>query len=147
MNEKEIAFIICVNDENEFGEALNYIEALNVPEGYHTDVIAVREAPSMTAGYNAAMQNSNAKYKIYIHQDVFLIYKDLLKDLLALFRSDDQIGMVGAIGCRMLPENAYAIEQWDTGRVISNGIPNYFKGYEKTKQDEYSEVMAIDGMV
>ena len=46
MNEKEIAFIICVNDENEFKEALNYIDALNVPEGYHTDVIAVREAPS-----------------------------------------------------------------------------------------------------
>ena len=73
MNEKEIAFIICVNDENEFKEALNYIDALNVPEGYHTDVIAVREAPSMAAGYNAAMQSSNAKYKIYIHQDVFLI--------------------------------------------------------------------------
>ena len=30
MNEKEIAFIICVNDENEFKEALNYIDALNV---------------------------------------------------------------------------------------------------------------------
>lgn len=103
MNEKCIAFIICVNDENEFQESLNYIDALDVPEGYNTDVIAVREAPSMAAGYNLAMQSSDAKYKIYIHQDVFLIYKELLKDLISLFQNNDQIGMVGVLGCRVLP--------------------------------------------
>lgn len=146
MNEKEIAFIICVNDENEFKEALNYIDALNVPEGYHTDVIAVREAPSMAAGYNAAMQSSNAKYKIYIHQDVFLIYKDLLKDLIFLFRSDEQIGMAGVLGCRALPGNAHVIARWDTGKVISNGIPNHTNGYEKIGEKQYSDVMALDGM-
>lgn len=144
MNEKKIAFIICVNDEIEFQEALNYIEALNVPDGYSTDVIAVREAPSMAAGYNAAMQNSDAKYKIYIHQDVFLIYKELLRDLISLFQNNDQIGMVGVLGCRVLPENAYAIERWDTGKVLCNGLPNHFNGYENKKG--YSEVMGIDGM-
>ena len=146
MNEKKIAFIICVNDENEFKEALNYIEALNVPEGYHTDVIAVREAPSMAAGYNAAMQSSDAKYKIYIHQDVFLIYKYLLEDLIALFQSDGQIGMVGVLGCRALPENAHVIARWDTGKVISNGIPNHTNGYEEIGEKRFSDVMAIDGM-
>ena len=146
MNKKCIAFIICVNDEHEFQEALNYIDALNVPEGYSTDVIVVREAPSMAAGYNAAMQSSDAKYKIYIHQDVFLIYKELLRDLISLFQSDDQIGMVGVLGCRVLPQNAHVMERWDTGKVLSNGIPNYTNRYEEKNGTQYSDVMAIDGM-
>lgn len=146
MNEKEIAFIVCVNDENEFGESLNYIDTLNVPEEYHTDVIAVREAPSMAAGYNAAMRSSDAKYKIYIHQDVFLVYKDLLSDLISVFKSDEQIGMVGVLGCRVLPKNAHAMARWDTGRVMCNGIPNHINGYEKRNGNDHSEVMAIDGM-
>ena len=72
MNEKEIAFIICVNDENEFKEALNYIDALNVPEGYHTDVIAVREAAIYGSGIqccHAEVQMQN--YKIYIHSGCY----------------------------------------------------------------------------
>lgn len=146
MDENQIAFIVCVNDENEFNEALNYIEALKVPEGFHTDVIAIREAPSMAAGYNAAMQSSDAKYKIYIHQDVFLIYRELLEDLLALFQSDDEIGMVGVLGCRVLPLNAHSIARWDTGRTICNGVSGHFNGYEVQRMGEYSEVMAIDGM-
>ena len=55
MNDHKIAFIACVNDEEQFQEALYYIDRLYVPQGYETDVIAVREAPSMAEGYNAAM--------------------------------------------------------------------------------------------
>ncbi len=146
MNRKKIAFIACVNDDEEFSEALRYIEALTVPEGFETDVIAVREAPSMAGGYNAAMKSSDAKYKIYIHQDVFLIYKELLRDMLDVFQSDDTIAMIGVLGCRVMPENAHAISRWDTGKVFSNEVSCYFRGYEKKEEKAYSEVMAIDGM-
>ena len=145
MNEHKIAFIACVNDESEFEEALYYIDRLYIPEGYETDVIAVREAPSMAAGYNAAMSSSDAKYKIYIHQDVCLIYRNLLADMLETFQSDDEIGMLGVLGCRMMPENAIAISRWDSGRVYCNGNPTYFFGYEK-KDKTPLEVMALDGM-
>lgn len=144
MDEKKIAFIACVNDELEFGEALSYIEELKIPEGYKTDVIAVREAPSMAAGYQAAMESSDAKYKIYLHQDTFLIYPGLLWDMLEIFRSDDEIGLIGTIGSRMLPQNAHVISKWDTGMVYCNGTPGYFVGYEP--KEGVCEVMAVDGM-
>lgn len=144
MDEKKIAFIACVNDELEFSEALSYIEELKIPEGYQTDVIAVREAPSMAAGYQAAMASSDAKYKIYLHQDTFLIYPDMLKDLIEIFQRDETIGMIGTIGSRMLPQNAHVISKWDTGRVYCNGTPKYFAGYEP--KDGVCEVMAVDGM-
>lgn len=142
----KIAFILCVNEEQEFKEALSYIEALNIPEGYQTDVIAVRDAPSMAAGYNAAMKESDAKYKIYLHQDVFLIYRDLLKDLIAVFESDENIGMAGVLGCRVMPQNAHAIARWDTGRTLGNSNPPYFLRYQDKKGHTATDVMAIDGM-
>lgn len=146
MDNHKIAFIVCVNDDYEFGEALSYINDLVVPEGYRTDVIAVREAPSMAAGYNAAMKESDAKYKIYLHQDVFLIYKNLLGDMLKIFQSDESIGMIGTLGCRVLPRNAHAISRWDTGKVLYNGRGCYFHGYQKETLNTVLDVMAIDGM-
>ena len=95
MNEKKIAFITCVNNELEYAETLYYIERLVVPEGYETNIIAVREAPSMTAGYNAAMQSSDAKYKVYLHQDTFIINQNFIIEMLQIFRENEQIGMLG----------------------------------------------------
>ena len=48
MNEKKIAFIICMNDEAAYAECKYYIDHLSVPEGYELDVLAITEAPSMT---------------------------------------------------------------------------------------------------
>ena len=76
MNHKKITFILCVNDDTEFSECRFYLDRLILPEGFEKDIITIEEAPSMTAGYNAGMQSSDAKYKVYLHQDVFIIYKD-----------------------------------------------------------------------
>ena len=67
-NEKEIAFVICVNNEMVFQECVYYINRLQIPEGYTLDVIAIREAESMCSAYNEAMKCSQAKYKVYLHQ-------------------------------------------------------------------------------
>ena len=60
MNEKEICFIICSNDEVYLRECLYYISQLIVPEGYSIDVLTVTEAKSMTAGYNEAIATDKA---------------------------------------------------------------------------------------
>ena len=72
MNDKKIAFIIAVNNEQYFEECCFYIHRLSVPAGYDIDIIAIREADSMCAAYNAGMNNSDAKYKVYMHQDVMI---------------------------------------------------------------------------
>ena len=64
MNDRQIAFIMCVNDDRQADESEFYIRCLDVPEHYEVDVIRVREAVSMAAGYNAAMQSSEARYKV-----------------------------------------------------------------------------------
>lgn len=102
MDEKKIAFILCVNDEMEYMECKQYLDYLIVPEGYVTDIFAVQEAPSMAAGYNAGMQNSDAAYKVYLHQDVFIINRNFIGDMLAVFGEDARIGLMGCVGASHL---------------------------------------------
>lgn len=113
MNSKKICFIICVNDNAYEEECLKYIRTLNVPAGFEIEQLSVRGAASMTSGYNEAMRASDAKYKIYIHQDVFLINKNIINDLLKIFE-DDSIGLVGLVGSIKLPESAI---MWDGERI------------------------------
>ena len=91
--DRKFAFISCVNQNAMYEESLRYARALRVPEGYETEFIAVRGASSMTGGYNEAMLRTNARYKIYLHQDVFLVNRDLLFELLSLFQANPRIGL------------------------------------------------------
>lgn len=98
LDEHSICFISCVNDENEYAGCKQAISELEMPAGYQVEILGVRHAASMTAGYQQAMEASNAKYKIYLHQDVFVINPTLLQDLLDLFIAHPEIGMIGLAG-------------------------------------------------
>jgi len=108
-------FIACVNNEDLYKESLLYIRQLDIPEGFAIECRAVRNARSITSGYNAAMRKSDAKYKIYIHQDVYIINKRFLHDLLSLFNSDKAIGLVGMVGSADIPEDGV---WWEARQIL-----------------------------
>lgn len=116
MDENKIAFISCVNNEKQYNEALYCISKLQVPPGFNVQCVAVRGAISMAAGYNTGMLETDAKYKVYMHQDVDIVCKDFIEKLLCIFNSDKDIGAIGMVGCTRatsqkswweLPENIY----------------------------------------
>lgn len=144
MNSKKIAFILCVNDEREKNECIGYLDRLIVPEGYEKDVIAVAEAPSMAAGYNAGMHSSDAKYKVYIHQDTYIINQNFIRDMLKVFE-DKEVGLLGMIGTRKVPRDSYVVNAWDTGKVYHNGNYPIVLGYQEENR-LYTEVEAVDGL-
>ena len=84
MNNHKFCFIICTNNDLLLEEALHYINHLYLPEGYETDLITINEASSMTTAYNEALSATDAKFKIYMHQDVFILNKYILTDLLKI---------------------------------------------------------------
>lgn len=146
MNEKEIAFIMCVNNERQAEESVYYIENLNMPDGYQKDIIAVRGAESMTAGYNAAMLESKAKYKVYLHQDTCIINKNFIEDVLRCFKSDEQIGMLGCVGCDAVPMNGWVVAAWNVGTVFHNCIPAKMERRQNADKTPI-EVEALDGLM
>lgn len=102
-DERRVCFITCVNDERVYEEACLYLRQLQLPAGMELQLLPVRGAASMCAGYNQAMRQSSARYKVYLHQDVFLTQRDFIRRMLALFAADAGIGMMGLTGCQALP--------------------------------------------
>jgi SAM-dependent methyltransferase len=102
-NENAICFITCVNDDEQYKRMLDSINNLLVPDGYGIECLAVRNAASMTGGYNAALQESNSKYKVYLHQDVLILNKRFLFDILKIFQTDKKAGALGVVGSRRVP--------------------------------------------
>lgn len=111
MNEWKISFIACVNDEAMYAESLLYLRHLEIPEGFEIDFISIRGASSMASGYEEGRRKSDAKYNIYLHQDVLVIQKDILFRLLQCFQKDVKIGLIGLAGAVSLPES---LIWWDS---------------------------------
>ncbi len=101
-NEKKICFIICTNDELQLQECLLYLNLLKVPKGYEIELLTIMDAESMASGYNEGMNASDAKYKIYLHQDSFITEPFFLEKMLQVFKRDKKIGMFGIVGAEKL---------------------------------------------
>lgn len=143
MNTERIAFIICVNDEKSYEECVFYINRLWVPDGYEVEIFAIREAESIYRAYNYAMQQSDAKYKIYMHQDVLLIKQNILLQLVDMFKKNQKIGMIGLLGGTNLPENRRFYRSWDAGNVLGC---NDKKAFWNALGEDATRVWAVDGM-
>lgn len=142
---KKAAFIVCVNDQETFAECLFYLDRLKLPQGFEKDVIAVEDAPSMAAGYNAGMQSSDAEYKIYMHQDVCIINRNFIADICHIFEMDADIGILGCVGATKLGREAMAVTAWNTGKVIHNCVPMLMQFGEMA--GDFEEVEALDGLL
>ena len=145
VNEKKVCFVICSSDRLYTEECLHYIYHLNVPEGYQIEVLTVEEAKSMAAGYNEGMQASDAKYKVYLHQDTFIINHDFIRDFLDVFKSDEKIGMIGMIGAPKLPDSGV---MWEGKRCGAVYLPGYLRdNLFRPGGTGLTEVEAIDGLL
>ncbi len=150
MNDKKICFILCSNQELYLNECLFWIGRLEVPEGYEVERQIITDARSMTEGYNRAMRRSDAKYKVYLHQDTFIFNPHFLTDMLAVFAKDAGIGMIGMIGVEKMPENGV---MWQSNQRV--GMLYEHRNYQilrlqekkMPEEAEYMPVEAIDGFL
>ena len=52
----------------------------------------------MCEGYNRAMKSSDAKYKVYLHHDVWIMHENFIGDLISIFESHPKTGLLGLAG-------------------------------------------------
>jgi|GEM_PF-309796 len=148
MNEKKICFISCVNDHQLYKESLYYINQLEIPEGYEIECICVEDAISMTQGYNKAMKESDAKYKVYLHQDVYIINKSFIRDVLDVFNSDNKVGMLGMAGAKTIPTNGVWEESTHKYGEVYESHTGKMELLQLNKvESNYEEVKVIDGFI
>ena len=143
---KKVAFIICYNNDRFVEECIKYISCLRIPYGVETEIITIAGADSMAAGYNAAMHGSDAVYKVYLHQDVFIVNENFIQEIIDIFEQYPEYGMLGVLGSTgMIPDARYLM-RWDVGIIylddsLRQGV------HEKRDPEQLQEVEAIDGMI
>lgn len=148
MNPNKVAFITCVNSEEWYEECQLYLKHLKVPKGMEVEFIPIRNAKSMTSGYNQGMCRTNAKYKVYLHQDTLVVNKNIIEDITKIF-SDETIGAIGMIGCRNLPKTGVWWDGMRTyGRVLHACEPESVVDSECDEPNgDYIEVESVDGLL
>lgn len=131
-----------------YRQSLLYIKKLYIPHGYELEYIAVRGAKSLTSGYNQGMCKSNAKYKIYLHQDVWIIHQDFVVDILEIFKKVNQLGIVGVIGTKSIPPSGV---WWESDQKEGKVVDSHTGTLElldfQSSSDNMTIVEAIDGLL
>lgn len=148
MNDKNICFIIYVNDEKSYKECVFYIRHLDIPTEFNLEIIAIKDKLSISSGYNYAMKKSNAKYKVYIHQNTLIINKYFIYNILEIFKNND-IGMIGVAGAKNISTSGI---WWEvkSERVIKifNNLSGEMKLLDTCNfSDSYEKVEAISGII
>ena len=109
MREKKLAFFVRKSDEVRYSACLESLQALHLPAGYEAELFTLAAESPYAAQANRALTLSDAKYKIYINDDVRLVRSQLIEELLTVFK-DASIGMVGVLGSQSLPRDGNVLE-------------------------------------
>lgn len=134
-------------------ECFAYINRLYVPDGFEIEAITITEAKSMTSGYNEAMSATDAKYKVYMHQDVFIINRFFLRDIIDIFEMDKKIGAIGLAGYKEIDDTGC---MWLSSRYgFGNAYGSEMRTYKSKSIEEASlirpcfiyDVMVTDGFL
>lgn len=105
-----------------------------------------QDASSMTGGYAAGSGQSDADYKVYLHQDTFIINRCFVEDIDAIFRSDSRIGVIGMIGSNDVKRNTLSWGGWKCGKTIGcNGTREILFDFGMI-EGQYEAVDSLDGM-
>lgn len=148
MNKNKFAIIICIRNEQAYQECELYLGQLRVPEGYTLELVPIRGEKSMAAAYNSAMAATDAKYKIYLQEEVCIINPNILQDLLTVFALDERIGMVGVLGSEKMPCSGAMWQGERIGNLYALEPDNVdFTEYAYQPEDGYTEVEAIEGLL
>lgn len=142
----KICFIICSNDLDKVEEAEFFIRKQYLPLNMDVKCSVIVDAASLAQGYNKAMAESDAKYKVYLHQDALLVYEKAIDTCLRIFYGHPEIGMLGLIGCKDFTANGC---WWDGteryGRVIDNHTGKMLAGVKFKNTKDFTYVKMLDG--
>lgn len=147
INDKKICYVLCGNNSRYVDEVIVYLKHQIMPEGFQAEVRVVENAKSMTQGYNAACRSTNAKYKVYIHQDTFIFDRLFTIKLLDIF-SQNEYKLLGVAGCKKIPKSGMwgDSEEPKYFALLQDYILYVMDGtVESNKKVE--EVQALDGVL
>ena len=142
MDDKKIAIIVHSTDEKNLEVTLNSLRTLEVPPQFSLDVLPVQGEEKFQA-YNIAMKESDAKYKIYLDENVSILRKNILSEIISVFKSDKKIGAVGLSGAIQLSTHGICFNSAKRCGKISIGANKKLQDWGDDKR-KFMNVEAVD---
>ena len=148
MNEQKICFILCVNEPLVAEEAVVYINNLKVPDGFEVETVLLKDIINKAEAYNKAMKMSDAKYKVYLREDVRIINQNFIGHVIQLFKNYSKVGMLGAVG-RQNPRSVSSdIVSYKNGVSYGKLFADYVDKREVCNyaavENRYEEVLVLE---
>jgi hypothetical protein len=141
------AFLCSVTDERRATQLARSIDALDRPDGIEVGFFETSGHPSLAAAYNRLLADTQDwRYKAYVHEDVEILNRNFLADILHVFRQR-QVALIGGAGCRWLPDS---LVWWDGSGVFGHvlerdaGVLRALRLEEPVA--EFERVEALDGL-
>lgn len=147
MDQHRFAFILYRQEEDKYQKTLQNLAVLKVPMGYEAEFLTVSDESNMVAAYNQAMQESDAKYKIYLQPGAYIENIDLLEKLLQLFLQDDKIGIVGISGSEVFLPTALLGKSEHNYSVLREAAMEEERIRWQNSQNLFHEVKMLDGFL
>ena len=145
MDSHKIAFVTLSRDPDLLRALATSIRGLRVPAGFSAEHLVKFGATSVTSGYNALMAATDAKYKIYVHDDCTFNEPAFLERVIETFTAHQDLGLLGVCGARRLPANGVWWEGDKVGRVVDLNLGGELKFAEPA--GDFEEVEVLDGLV
>ena len=119
---KKIALIVFRKDETTVQKLVDSIGEVCIPEDAELNLLEViNEDNNIAKAYNEAMLSTDAKYKIYVCEDIEYIDKDIILNMLSIFQSNDKIGMIGTEGRNLIFTNGQCGDRVDGAELDPAG--------------------------
>ena len=105
MNEKGIAILVWKRNEEHYANCIEGLRQLQYPAGYEVQVYTLTDQDTFTKQCSSVLAESDAKYKIYLSDEMRITALTFVQDMLNIF-ADGTIGMIGFFGSTELPLSA-----------------------------------------
>jgi hypothetical protein len=148
LDNKIVSFIFCISNDVLWKKSVNYIDNLIIPNEYSIEIIEIRSAKSLCSAYNLGMNKAKGKYKVYLHQDVFIYNKNFISDFLILFNKYLDLGIMGMAGAERLPlSGIWWQSKCNFGALYRTYGDRIKPAHIGVFKEEYKEVEALDGLI
>lgn len=99
---KKIAVIIRKSHAGRYEVCMEALKNVKWPQGYDVQAFTLDAAKPYAAQINEILTETDAKYKVYINDEMCVVHPQVIEEMLAIFQ-DESIGMVGILGSQSLP--------------------------------------------
>lgn len=141
--ENQIFFVIVGNDQWIISENLCYLNNLILPENMSVEYV-ISASDNIPQTLEAAMNESVAKYKIYLDENTFITDKNFLIKALNIFNKQPEIGMLGVRGFYKENETSKMQVKGHYVYLDNDTTTSCVKDVCEGKYNEVLDVMALD---